>query len=110
MRLNASCLAFMLAFAGACATSDSSMLDYSQLRASYAGEFFAHDQTLVLRVENPLGLTVVPYEPTLEGGRVVLVAGIASSGGPGERFHCFDIGALSPPADWPDLLFWRPAR
>ncbi len=99
--------ACLAAFLISCATPKGSMLDYSHLKSSYAGEFFAHEQTLVLRVENPVGLTVVPYPPRLEEGRVVVFAGLVSSGGSGERFHGFEISALDPPPDWASLLFWR---
>jgi hypothetical protein len=85
----------------------SSMIGYASIRAEREARFFAAGNTLVMMVRDPPGVVLVPYPPTLEEGRVVLNAGLASVGDGGVHIHCFDVARLSPPSDWPDRLHWR---
>ena len=92
---------------GACSPTTSSMIDYASIRAGREARFFAVGDTLVMMVRDPPGVVLVPYPPTLDEGRVVMNAGLASAGDGGEHIHCFDVAPLAPPSDWPERLYWR---
>jgi len=92
---------------GACSPTTSSMVGYASVRADREARFFAVGDTLVMTVRDPSGVVLVPYPPTLDEGRVVVNAGLASAGDGGEHIHCFDVAQLAPPSDWPERLYWR---
>ena len=75
--------------------------------ASYPIELFAHEGTLIVRVQQPGGSNVVVYGPTVERGQVVVEAGLWSGGNRGEQVQCFDVAQLAPPTDWIDRVVWR---
>lgn len=88
-----------------CSPTRSSMISYDSLRSNREARFFVHDDTIVMRFHDPMGLALVIYEPALEGDRVVLNGGLASAGSGGERTHCVVLS--SPPPGWQERLFWR---
>ncbi|MDC0744931.1 hypothetical protein [Polyangium mundeleinium] len=92
---------------GACSPTTSSMIGYASARADREARFFVVGDTLVMTVRDPPGVVLVPYPPTLDEGRVVVNAGLASAGDGGVHVHCFDVAQLSPPSDWPERLYWR---
>lgn len=92
---------------GACGPVTSSMIGYTSIRTYRDARFYVAGDALVMTVRDPPGVVLVPYPPTLDEGRVVLNAGLASAGDGGEHIHCFDVARLSPPSDWPDRLYWR---
>jgi hypothetical protein len=101
-------LAIVVAVVGACAPGLSPMIDYSALRAQRQARFFAEGNMLAIQASNPQGENLVlEAEPLLDHGRVVLVAGVTSSGAAGLKTYCRDIDKLSPPPDWPNRVFWR---
>jgi hypothetical protein len=101
-------LAMLVASTCNCALGLSPMIDYSALRAERQARFFAEGDMLVVQAFNPLGgnLALDP-EPSLDQGRVVLVAGVTSSGAEGVKTYCRDLGKLNPSPDWPNRVFWR---
>ena len=101
-------LAFVIGLVGACSVGLSPMIDYSTLRTQRQARFFVDGEMIVVQAYNPQGgnLGLKP-EPLLDHGRVVLVAGVTSSGAAGVKTYCGDIGPLSPPSDWPNRVFWR---
>jgi|RhiMethySRZTD1v2_1073278.scaffolds.fasta_scaffold03009_8 hypothetical protein len=109
LRLSIASLRIMsLGLVGACAVGLSPMIDYSTLRTERQARFFVDGEMIVVQAYNPQGenLALEP-EPQLYHGKVVLVAGVASSGAAGVKTYCRDIGPLSPPPDWPNKVFWR---
>lgn len=90
-----------------CGPYRASTVDLSYMRAQRRATFFVDGTTVVVRTEDEMGLTVVVFDPSLDGGRVVLNAGVASAGGPGPHVQCVDVAPLAPPADWADHLAWR---
>jgi hypothetical protein len=101
-------LVFVVGVVGACGVGLSPMIDYSTLRTQRQARFFVDGEMIVVQAYNPQGgnLALDP-EPLLDHGRVVLVAGVTSSGAAGVKTYCQDIGLLSPPPDWPNRVFWR---
>jgi hypothetical protein len=82
------------------------MIDYSALRTERQARFFADGNLIVIEAANPQGENLaLDAEPRLDQGRVVLVAGVTSSGSAGIKTYCRNIQALSPPADWPNRVF-----
>lgn len=101
-------VAFVIGLVGACAVRLSPMIDYSTLRTQRQARFFADGEMIVVQAYNPQGGNLgLDSEPLLDHGRVVLVAGVTSSGAAGVKTYCRDIGPLSPPPDWPNRVFWR---
>jgi hypothetical protein len=101
-------LTMVVAFTSACTLGLSPMLDYSALRAERQARFFADGNLLAVQAYNPLGGNLaLDAEPSLDHGRVVLLAGVTSSGGEGVKTYCPNIGALNPSPDWPNRVFWR---
>jgi hypothetical protein len=101
-------LALLATFTGACALGLSPMIDYSAVRDQRQARFFADGNTIAIQATNPQGGNLaLDAEPTLDHGRVVLVAGVTSSGAAGLKTYCRDVGKLGPGADWPDRVFWR---
>jgi hypothetical protein len=101
-------LTFVIGLVGACAVGLSPMIDYSTLRTERQARFFIDGEMIVIQAYNPQGGNLaLDLEPLLDDGRVVLVAGVTSSGSAGVKTYCRDIGSLSPPPDWPNRVFWR---
>jgi len=102
------CLTLSTAFVGACALGLSPMIDYSALRTERQAQFFADGSMIVVRASNPQGGNLaLDAEPLLDQRRVVLVAGVTSSGSAGPKTYCRDLAPLSPPSDWPSHVYWR---
>ncbi len=99
-------LTFVALGAAACG-SMSSMMSYDTVRTAYAAEFFANDQTLVMRATNQPGMGLVPFEANLEHGKVVIALGIYSGGSGVSVVHCIRLAHLSPPSDWAERTFFR---
>ena len=99
-------LAFLM-LAAACAHTSRSMLTYQSLRAErpgYHAELYADGDVLVLRVDDPGGVNLVPYEPTIADGTVVVEAGLWSGGNRGAHVHCLHVGATG---DWWTRVYFR---
>src|SRR5262245_11922333 len=77
------------------------MIGYESVRSTHDAQFHVSGRTLIVTSTDPMGGTLVLYDPYVEDGRVVLTAGIASGGG-GERTRCFELRAK-----WPSRLAWR---
>jgi len=90
-----------------CSTTLSSMIDYAVLQSQRQPEFFAYGNTLALRATNPSGQNLVLDTPRLDQGRVVLVAGVVSTGAAGPRTYCLKLTGLPVQPDWPDRVYWR---
>src|SRR5262245_62348505 len=91
----------------ACSAGLSPMIDYAALKSERKAEFFAYGDALAVRVTNFTGTTLVLDEPKLEGDRVVLLAGIASTGSARQFTRCFDLGRWSLPPRWEERVYWR---
>jgi len=101
-------LVLTTAFVGACALGLSPMIDYSALRTERQARFFADGSLIVVLASNPQGGNLaLDAEPTLDQQRVVLVAGVTSSGSAGTKTYCRDLAPLSPPSDVPSRVYWR---
>src|SRR5262245_27797239 len=100
-------LALLIVLVSACAFGLSSMIDYSTLRTERRAQFFAYGDMLVIQVANPQGQNLVLEVEPLDHGRVILVAGVTSSGAAGVKTYCRDLGPLSPAPDWATRVFWR---
>jgi len=97
-----------VALIGACAVGLSPMINYSTLRTHRQATFFVDGNTIAIQASNPQGGNLaLDAEPRLDQGRVVLVAGLTSSGSAGVKTYCRDVGRLSPAPDWPSRVFWR---
>jgi hypothetical protein len=100
-------LAIVLASAPSCGPIRSSTIGLSSMREERHATFLVDGATIIVRTEDPMGLVVVIFDPSIDEGRVVLNAGMTSSGGPGPHVQCVDVASLAPPTDWADRLAWR---
>lgn len=91
----------------ACSIGLSPMIDYATLKSARKAEFFAYADTLAVRFTNSTGTTLVFDDPKLEDDRVVLLAGIASTGAARRSMRCFNLSRWSLPPGWEERVYWR---
>lgn len=71
----------------------------------YAARFVTDGSVLALRFVQPGMWDLVPYEPEVESGAVVMVTGVVSGGGRGSVTRCWDMRHA--PADWHAHVVYR---